>query len=400
MDPTDATITQCVIAVDDPASLLRRFDGQSCLWWLLREFSRFGVTDFLLLTGEMPLDSVEALPCRVRITYARPAADAGTGGALLAARDRLQQRFLWCAGPHLFDWNLAALLAAAAADPPATIGRIARFGGSARGAIAVFRKALLDHLRPGCTLQTDMLPALVSRDLIQVMTAPEWRPARPMAGVAQAKAVEHQAPGEAATGTPLAHNPLRRRGLFLDRDGVLNIDHGYVGSRDRFEWTDGALAAIRHATAAGWHVFIVTNQSGVARGLYPEDAVRDLLRWIGGQARAAGGTVDDVRFCPYHPQAVLDAYRRAHPWRKPLPGMLLDLIDAWALAPGQAVMIGDQDSDMRAAAAAGVAGHRFSGGNLLAFLRPILDQPLADRQPTACRQVDAAGRNAAALTRS
>ncbi len=383
VDPTDATITQCVIAVDDPASLLQRFDGRSCLWWLLREFSRFGVTDFLLLTGQMPLDMVDCLPCRVRITFAPPAADAGTGGALLGVRDRLQQRFLWCAGPHLFDWNLAALLAAAATDRPATIGRIARFDGPASGVIAVFRKAVLDHLRPGCTLLTDMLPTLISHDLIAVMTVPGWRARR--AGAVQAIPAEDQAipaadqaPGEAATGTPSAHNPLRRRGLFLDRDGVLNIDHGYIGSRDRFEWTDGALAAIHHATAAGWHVFIVTNQSGVARGLYTEDAVRDLLRWIGGQARAAGGTIDDVRFCPYHPQAVLSAYRRAHPWRKPLPGMLLDLIDAWALMPGQAVMIGDQDSDMRAAAAAGVAGHRFSGGNLLAFLRPILDQPLAD----------------------
>jgi D-glycero-D-manno-heptose 1,7-bisphosphate phosphatase len=166
---------------------------------------------------------------------------------------------------------------------------------------------------------------------------------------------------------------LRRKALFLDRDGVLNIDHGYVGSRDRFEWVDGALDAIRHATQAGWHVFIVTNQSGVARGLYTEDSVRDLLDWIAGQARAAGGTIDDVRFCPFHPDGTVDAYRQLHPWRKPLPGMLLDLIRAWELDPNRAVMIGDQQTDMRAAAAAGMSGHLFGGGNLLAFLRPILD---------------------------
>ena len=167
---------------------------------------------------------------------------------------------------------------------------------------------------------------------------------------------------------------LRRKALFLDRDGVLNIDHGYVGSRDRFEWVDGALDAIRYATEAGWHVFIVTNQSGVARGLYTEDAVRDLLDWMAGEARAAGGTIDDVRFCPFHPDAAVEAYRQAHPWRKPLPGMLLDLIRTWELDPKRAVMIGDQETDMRAAAAAGVAGHLFRGGNLLAFLRPILDR--------------------------
>lgn len=172
----------------------------------------------------------------------------------------------------------------------------------------------------------------------------------------------------------VALGPPPRKALFLDRDGVLNIDHGYVGSRERFEWVDGALDAIRYATQAGWHVFIVTNQSGVARGLYSEDDVRVLLDWIGERARAAGGRIDDVRFCPFHPEAVLDAYRQGHPWRKPLPGMLLDLIRAWDLDPALAVMVGDQDSDMQAAAGAGVAGYLFPGGNLLAFLRPILDR--------------------------
>ena len=105
-----------------------------------------------------------------------------------------------------------------------------------------------------------------------------------------------------------------------------------------------------------------------------EDAVRDLLDWMAGEARAAGGTIDDVRFCPFHPDAAVEAYRQAHPWRKPLPGMLLDLIRTWELDPKRAVMVGDQETDMRAAAAAGVAGHLFRGGNLLAFLRPILDR--------------------------
>jgi D,D-heptose 1,7-bisphosphate phosphatase len=164
------------------------------------------------------------------------------------------------------------------------------------------------------------------------------------------------------------------KALFLDRDGVLNVDHGYVGSRERFEWMDGALDAIRYASEAGWRVFVVTNQSGVARGLYTEDAVRELLTWMAGEVRGAGGTIDDVRFCPFHPDAVVEAYRQAHPWRKPLPGMLLDLIRVWDLDPKRAVMVGDQKTDMQAAAAAGVAGHLFRGGNLLAFLRPILDR--------------------------
>jgi D-glycero-D-manno-heptose 1,7-bisphosphate phosphatase len=83
-----------------------------------------------------------------------------------------------------------------------------------------------------------------------------------------------------------------------------------------------------------------------------------------------------VRFCPFHPHAAVAAYRQAHSWRKPLPGMVLDLIHHWELDPATAVMVGDQGTDMQAAAAAGVAGHLFRGSNLFDFVRPLLDRPV------------------------
>jgi D-glycero-D-manno-heptose 1,7-bisphosphate phosphatase len=165
-----------------------------------------------------------------------------------------------------------------------------------------------------------------------------------------------------------------RRALLLDRDGVINIDHGHVGSHDRFEWMLGALDAIRHATASGWHVFVVTNQSGVARGKYDEAAVPALLEWMADEARRHGGTIDDARYCPFHPNATIPAYRALSDWRKPGPGMPRDLIRAWELDPARCVMIGDQPTDVQAAEAAGIEGRLFPGGNLLSFLRPILDK--------------------------
>jgi D-glycero-D-manno-heptose 1,7-bisphosphate phosphatase len=165
---------------------------------------------------------------------------------------------------------------------------------------------------------------------------------------------------------------LCRPALFLDRDGVLNVDHGHVGTLDRWQWMPGALDAVRLATACGWHVFVVTNQSGMARGLYDEAAVQELLAWVADEARRGGGTIDDARYCPYHPEGVVPAYRGLSDWRKPAPGMLLDLIRAWQLSPQRCVMVGDEQSDLEAAASAGMRGHLFPGGNLAEFIAPIL----------------------------
>ncbi|HET6309154.1 MAG TPA: HAD family hydrolase, partial [Rhodopila sp.] len=303
---TEATIRQCVVRIGDPDAAAHSTNGRSRLFLLLREIARFGVSDVLLLQ-EQP-DFPADCPSKLRVERVAVPPGAGTAAALWQVRDRLHERFLLSADATPFGWNLARLLADAARDDATVLARL-----PTQGEIGVFRQAVTAWLQPPRPFRTEILPLLAERGLLRRTALPD------------------------ADALP----PPRRKALFLDRDGVLNIDHGYVGSRDRFEWTDGALAAIRHATETGWHVFIVTNQSGVARGLYSEAAVRDLLAWMADQARAAGGTIDDVRYCPFHPDALVAAYRQAHPWRKPLPGMLLDLIHAWDLDPAQAVMVGD-----------------------------------------------------------
>ena len=158
-----------------------------------------------------------------------------------------------------------------------------------------------------------------------------------------------------------------RPALFLDRDGVLNIDRGYVYRVDDFEWVEGAKDCIRTFNERGWWVFVVTNQSGIARGYYSEDDMHALHAFMSEELAAYGAQVDRFYHCPFHDQGEIARYRKDSFDRKPKPGMLMNAMAEFPVKREASFLIGDKTSDIEAAHAAGVGAFLFKGGNVATF---------------------------------
>lgn len=401
-----STATQCVILLgglgtrlgeltrETPKPLLA-VGGRPFVDILIREAVRRGFTKILLLAGfrsEVVAEYVAQvrhwLPDGCEIAISIEPTPLGTGGALAFAEELLDDQFLLLNGDTWFDFNWLDLIhnagncAALAARQlentdryeslvlgenghvKAIMGR--REGNSSaliNGGVYLLCRSDLDQFSGTFSIESELLPALLAQGRLK---------AKPYDGffidiglpetyeVAQTDVVRH----------------LTRPALFLDRDGVINHDDNYIGTFDRIRWVDGAAATIRRANDLGYYVFVVTNQAGVARGFYGEDDVRALHVRMAAALREMGATIDDWRYCPYHPDAVVDKYRGMHSWRKPEPGMLLDLMDHWPVDAARSLLVGDQQSDLVAAKAAGIEARQFLGGNLFDFLAHHLEAQL------------------------
>jgi D-glycero-D-manno-heptose 1,7-bisphosphate phosphatase len=164
-----------------------------------------------------------------------------------------------------------------------------------------------------------------------------------------------------------------RPAAFLDRDGVINVDHGYVHSIDKLDWVNGAIPAIRRLRESNYLIIVVTNQSGVARGYYSEKMLNQFHTQMNGILRAEKASIDRFYYCPYHPEANIDHYKHPnHRDRKPNPGMLLRAMEELPIDRERSFLIGDKQSDVHAAANAGVRGHLFDGSDLDLLVKKIL----------------------------
>ncbi|MET3393624.1 D,D-heptose 1,7-bisphosphate phosphatase [Variovorax sp. 1140] len=173
--------------------------------------------------------------------------------------------------------------------------------------------------------------------------------------------------------SPPAFTPVKAPALFLDRDGVINIDTRYPSKPEDITFIDGVDDTIRLARSLGYRVVVVSNQSGIARGYASEAQVLDLHRWMAARLREKDAHVDAWYHCPFHDQAKLPAYRHEdHFDRKPNAGMILRAALDMNIDLGNSLLIGDNESDVVAASRAGVRGNLFKGANLFEFAQPLV----------------------------
>lgn len=379
------------LAHKTPKALMEIGEGRVFLDLLINNVARQGFDKILLLAGHLGEQLVERYEGRLmrgaNLSVAIEPEPKGTGGALRWSRDKLDPIFLVVNGDTYLDMPYRTLEAALHRDPLAVAAmalrdvedagrygsvsmedaRIVRFcekiatqaplPGRINAGAYLMRREAVDALGEGqLSLETEVFPKLAAQGRLLGVTCKGYF-------------IDIGLPRTLSQARNELPSVVWRPALFLDRDGVLNFDAGYLHRWNDLEMLDGVAETIAAFNEAGWFVFVVTNQAGVARGFYEEGAIALLHDQIRDWLAVRGAHVDAFYYCPYHPEATVEAYRMDHPDRKPRPGMLLRAMEEWPVIARQAILVGDKETDLAAAAAAGVAGRLFRGGDLAEFFR-------------------------------
>lgn len=370
------------LAQATPKPLLEVAPGVRFVDVVIGEFARHGFTDILMLAGHRSDQVKTAYHGRdvhgARIRVIAEPEPQGTGGALRFAQASLAPRFVLCNGDSLFEINLRALtsppltgvarLALRSVPDASRYGAVDLDGPSIRafrekdatrsgpavinGGIYFINRDILDRIRGPCSIETDIFPVLASEGLLE-------------GRIFDGYFLDMGLPETYERARSEVAQRIRKPCVFLDRDGVINIDEGYTHRADQLQWIPGAPEAIRRLNEAGCYVIVVSNQAGVARGYYSEADVEAFHAEMSRRLAEQGAHIDAFYFCPFHPDGVIGTYRDPnHPDRKPNPGMIRRALQDWPIDQDRSCLIGDRATDLEAAAAAGVRGILFESGRL------------------------------------
>jgi len=378
-------------AVRSTPKPLLEVGGRPFVEHVMLNLRRFGFQDFILLAGYQSnvvherygAGSAFSRELRANIRVIVEPSPMGTGGALKYAAPYLQDEFLLLNGDSIFDFNYLDLTNCAHdREPGDWLGRVAllpvadasRYGlvELEGGKIAAFREKpsvpepglinsgvywlkseILNYIEDTpCSLEQQVFPKLVAEG-------------RLIGRVYNGFFIDIGMPEDLQRARDNLLDDLKKPAAFLDRDGTLNHDHGYTYRIEEFRWIDGAKAAIKLLNDAGYLVFIVTNQAGIARGYYDAAAVDTLHDWMQDELATVGAHIDDIRYCPHHPEGTVPALSIICDCRKPGTGMLLSLIEQWHPDLSRSFMLGDSDKDVDAGEAVGLRSKKIEPSFIL-----------------------------------
>lgn len=367
-------------------------NGRPFLDLLVWHLARQGFEEVLLLAGHCA-EAVEAYASTsgyldsINIKVLTEPAPLGTAGALSFAGPYLHEQFLLMNGDSVFDFNWLDLHSLLSANSECLVAMglrqlddATRFGvvsldkdyvesfaargtdagGLVNGGVYLIHRDILQHMPQEGSLEQEVLPLLASQRKVCARTYEGF-----FLDIGVPESYEY-----AATSV---WQSMQRPAIIFDRDGVLNVNHGYVGEIERFEWTENAIEAVKYANDRGYFTFVFTNQAGIARGYYTEQAMHTLHKFMQENLRAQGAHIDAFAYCPHHIAGIVPELAISCDCRKPSPGMLLELQAAWPIETKGTLVIGDQPTDIQAAEAIGYDSAQYSGGSLSEFLKSSLN---------------------------
>lgn len=370
------------LAKDIPKAILP-LAGRPFLEHLLWNLRRQGVRRVVIGTGHLA-DRIEAVfgngtGYGLEVTYSHEEVPLGTGGAIKLAAKSLGERFLVLNGDTIFDLNIPALANLISAPGEAAIAlrmvpdssrygtvvvegdrivsfteKSAEYQGPISGGVYAITQDSLSFLPDGnSSIERDLFPVLANLGRLK-------------GRIFDGFFIDIGIPNDLARANIVVPQWRKKNAILLDRDGVLNVNHGYVCEQERFEWTPDAREAIRWINDSGFLAIIVTNQAGIGRGYYSESQFHSFMAWIQSKLMEAGAHFDAYYFCPHHPSEAKPPFNVQCECRKPNPGMLLQAVADWDIDVSRAVMLGDKESDCMAAERANIKSVRYHGGSLLA----------------------------------
>lgn len=364
--------------------------GRPFLEQWIEELVRFDLFEEILLLAGHKADVIAELFegrrfGRASVSVVVEDEPLGTAGALVNAAGRLDDRFVLMNGDTYFDFNLVDFVARPLADGElARVALVLDCPGNRYGRVVTEAGRVLEFLPSGgdASLPVDTGIYLLDKAILQdVGSLPASMGSRVFVPLARrgglhcrtytGRFIDIGVPEDFALADDRLNTWRTRPAVFFDRDGVLNEDVGYAHRPDQITWVAGAREAIRACNDAGALVFVVTNQSGVARGYYGEADVAILHRWMQDELAKVGAHVDAFAHCPHHPDGTVAEFARACDCRKPEPGMIRSLLARWPVDVATSILVGDKETDIEAARRAGIAGLLFAGGDLRDFLATV-----------------------------